>query len=135
MNQKIADENYLLEFQDDFKHVELDSSKWIPYYLPQWNNCSSSKAVYKIENSILTLSIDKNQKPWCPEFNGNVRVSSIQTGIFSVKLDSKEDQHHFANNLLVREEQEPLKLYTPKFGYIEFKAKCNIAKIMQRHFG
>jgi hypothetical protein len=128
MNGKIKNENYILEFWDDFDHDKLDLTKWIPYYLPQWSNCNDAKAKYTIDNSVLTLRIEKNQKAWCPEFNGNVRVSSIQTGIFSGKLSSQEGQHHFTKDLFVREEQQPLKLYIPKFGYIEFKAKCNITK-------
>lgn len=128
MNRKTPTENYFLEFYDDFNNYELDSSKWIPYYLPQWSNRHKAKAIYKIQDSILTLSIDKNQNPWCPEFNGNIRVSSIQTGLFSGKLCSSQGQHHFSKDLFVREEQETLKLYTPKFGYFEFKARCNIEK-------
>jgi hypothetical protein len=128
MKDKISAKGYLLDFIDDFENEKLDVTKWLPYYLPQWNNQKDAMASYIIENSILTLKIPRNQKPWCPEFNGNVRVSSLQTGVFSGKLGSQEGQHHFVKDLVVREEQQPIKLYTPKYGYIEFKAKCNIAK-------
>lgn len=128
MKDKIRAKRYLLEFLDDFDNEKIDSTKWLPYYLPQWNNQKDAKASYIIENSILTLRIHNNQKPWCPEFNGNVRVSSLQTGVFSGKLGSQEGQHRFTKDLVVREEQQPIKLYTPQYGYIKFMAKCNIGK-------
>ncbi|HEX3021868.1 MAG TPA: glycoside hydrolase family 16 protein [Lachnospiraceae bacterium] len=118
---------YKLEFWDDFKCSELDTDKWLPYYLPQWSSCRKASARYRIEDSILTLYIDKDQMPWSPEYNGDIRVSSLQTGVFSGGLGSKEGQHHFSQELVVREVQKPQKLYTPKYGYIEFKGRCRIA--------
>lgn len=118
---------YSLDFYDDFVADQLDLTKWIPYYLPQWSNRIAAMPCYSIHDSRLILQIEQHQQPWCPEFNGDVRVSSLQTGLFAGALGSAVGQHRFAPACVVREVQPTTKLYTPMFGYIEMRAKCSIA--------
>lgn len=117
-------EGYHLEFNDDFQSNSLDTSSWIPYYLPQWSSRAKSATNYRMKDSSLVLKIDQNQEPWCPEFNGEVRVSSLQTGVFAGALNSNLGQHQIAPNCRVREEQAAKKLYTPQYGYFEIRAKA-----------
>lgn len=117
-------ENYILEFNEEFQTPVLDIKKWIPYYLPQWSSRELSKPNYHFHNENLVLEITKDQQPWCPEFNGDVKCSSIQTGIFSGKLGSKEGQHRFNPLCVVREEQTNIQTYMPQYGFFEIRAKA-----------
>ena len=73
----------------------------------------------------LRLLIEEDQEPWCPELNGDVRVSSLQTGVYAGALGSTVGQHRLAPGAAVREEQEPLRLYTPLYGGIELRARAS----------
>jgi hypothetical protein len=117
---------YRQTFFDGFDAPILDRTKWIPYYLPQWSSRAKTQPRYRIENSCLILEIQPDQEPWSPEFNGNIRVSSLQTGLYSGALNSAEGQHRFSKGLRVREPQPTERTYTPLYGYFELKAKCNI---------
>lgn len=117
---------YVLEFDEDFQSDTLDTSRWVPYYLPQWSSRNNSRPRYVIRNGHLVLSIDKEQQPWCPEFNGDVKCSSIQTGLFSGAEGSAAGQHRFNPECRVREVQDTVRLYTPLYGYMEIRAKADI---------
>ena len=116
-------EGYDLEFNDTFQGPDLDSSKWLPHYLPQWSSRAASKARYDVDGQ-LQLKIEADQKPWSPEYNGNLRVSSLQTGCFSGPVGSAEGQHPFQADLQVREAQPTLRHYTPLYGYFETRLKA-----------
>jgi len=115
---------YMLEFHDEFNNPSIQLDKWIPYYLPQWSSREKSKPEYHIAEGNLVLKITAQQQPWCPEFNGDVKVSSLQTGLFAGPLDSTIGQHKFNKNCKVREEQQTQRTYTPQYGYIEIRAKA-----------
>ena len=113
-----------LEFEDTFSGEELDRSHWLPYYLPQWSSRERSAARYELRDGGLHLRIDADQEPWCPELDGAVRVSSLQTGCFAGPLGSGIGQHRFHPDAVVTEEQEDVRLYTPLYGRIEVRAKA-----------
>lgn len=115
---------YTLDFSDEFQGEQVDLAKWIPYYLPQWSSRERSRAQYDQINGKLILKITEGQAPWCPEFNGGVKCSSFQTGIYAGALGSKVGQHRFSADCIVREPQEEIKLYTTLYGYIEIRAKA-----------
>ena len=77
-------QGYELEFFDRFGNATLNTNKWLPYYLPQWSSKDLSRARYRLVNNQLQLNIEADQKPWSPEYNGDLRVSSLQTGCFWV---------------------------------------------------
>lgn len=115
---------YNLVFEDDFNEPQLNENNWLPFYLPQWSSRKASAPNYIIENSNLILQITKEQQPWCPEFNGAVKCSSVQTGMYAGKLGSTIGQHGvFNKNCVVREEQTAQHTYLPKYGLVEIKAK------------
>jgi beta-glucanase (GH16 family) len=70
----------------------------------------------------LRLLIEADQAPWCPELDGEVRVSSLQTGLYSGPVGSTVGQHRFNPRAVVREAQENVQLYTPRYGLIELRA-------------
>ena len=119
----LAKKDFRLDFNDDFNKKEIDISNWIPYYLPQWSSRELSTPEYEIRDGNLILKITATQKPWCPEFNGQVKCSSIQTGVFSGVLGSKLGQHKVNTHCVVREEQKPEFTYLPQYGYFEIRAK------------
>ena len=115
---------YELEFEDTFAGGELDRRRWLPYYLPQWSSRTRSAARYELRDGGLRLRIEADQEPWCPELDGAVRVSSLQTGCFAGPLGSGIGQHRFHPDAVVTEVQEEVRLYTPLHGRIEVRAKA-----------
>lgn len=115
---------YRLEFHDAFRTPKLDEGKWLPYHLPQWSSRGRAKANYTLEDGVLKLQIREGQAPWCPEFDGEVRVASFQTGVFAGPLGSSHGQHRFQPQCRVREEQKELRLYTPQYGFFEARLKA-----------
>ena len=108
---------YRLELSEEFDDDTLNTNVWIPYYLPHWSSRELSAARYKIQDSSLILYIDEDQKPWCPEFDGDVKCSSLQTGLYP-------GQHRFKKHCVVREAQQPSYLYTPLYGFFEARVKA-----------
>lgn len=117
-------DGYRLDFKDDFSAPALDSSKWLPYYLPQWSSRRRAAARYSLPGDRLQLHIEADQEPWCPDHDGATRVSSLQTGCFAGPLGSTVGQHRFNPRLVVQEEQPALALYTPLHAYIEVRLRA-----------
>ena len=115
---------YEIEVEDTFDGAELDTSIWVPNYLPQWSSRSASAARFDLTDGTLRLRIDADQAPWCPEYDGWLRVSSLQTGVFAGPVGSDVGQHRFADGMRVREAQENVALYTPIYGLFEVRAKA-----------
>jgi hypothetical protein len=113
-----------LEFEDHFDGDTLDTRLWIPHYLPQWSTRQQSRARYTLGDSCLHLLIEADQEPRCPEFDGDTRVSSLQTGVFAGRVGSGVGQHRFNPEAVVRQAQENVRLYTPQYGLIELRAKA-----------
>jgi len=118
------DASFELEFEDTFDGGALDGCRWFPYYLPQWSGRQRSAARFEVGGGRLRLLIEADQQPWCPELDGEVRVSSLQTGVFSGPVGSGVGQHRFSPEAVVREAQENVRLYTPLYGRIEMRARA-----------
>lgn len=112
---------YTLEFDERFDGVELDRSRWLPWYLPQWSSRDRTAARYTIADGTLRLRIDEDSPEWSPEFDPGTRVSNLQTGVRSGPLGSADGQHHFRSGLVVREVQPATYLYAPRFGLVEIR--------------
>lgn len=122
----MAEYKYQLIMDESFKGNKINPQYWFPFYLPQWSSRVASAPSYKVINEILQLYIAPDQKAWCPEWNGIVRVSNLQTGVFSGPKGSSIGQHHFVEGLVVREEQEKEIKIALHYGKVEFRAKCNL---------
>jgi Glycosyl hydrolases family 16 len=122
--RKLDRAQYEVEFDSSFESEVLNTDQWIPHYLPQWSTRDQSAARYALADGMLTLRIDEDQAPWCPEFDGQLRVSSFQTGVFAGPVDSRIGQHRFRENLVVRESQNTRRLYAPHFGLVEARVKA-----------
>jgi hypothetical protein len=124
MRSTLSKAGYELDVEDDFAGSSLNDQLWIPYYLPHWSSRSASATRYALRDGALRLFIEADQPPWCPEFDGWIRVSSLQTGLFSGPLGSGIGQCHFRDGLVVREEQANVALYTPRYGLFEMRARA-----------
>lgn len=118
---------FALEFRDEFDGTDLDTSRWLDAYLPHWSARERTRPRYHLRDGCLVLRIDADQQPWCPEYDGAVRVSSIQTGQYSGPVGSPIGQHRFRPGLVVRDRQAEARLYVPQYGYFELRAKADIA--------
>jgi hypothetical protein len=118
---------YELDLEDTFDGDRLDERHWLPHYLPQWSSRAASAARYEIGGGRLRLLIEEDQPPWCPEFDGQVRVSSLQTGVFAGPVGSPVGQHRFDARAVVRQEQRAERRYTPQYGLFELRARVSDA--------
>lgn len=114
----------MLEFDEGFEGHELDPARWLASYLPQWSSRAQAAARYTVGDGRLRLRVDADQPPWCPEFDGAVRVSSLQTGVFAGPLGSGIGQHRFVEEAVVREAQDEDRLYTPREGRVEVRCRA-----------
>ena len=97
-----------MRFRDDFAGHDLDRSVWTPHYLPHWSSRALSAATYEVAGSELRLSVPPEQGLWCPdEHEEPLRVSGIQSGVFSGEVGSTVGQQPFRDGLVVREAQPP----------------------------
>lgn len=115
---------YEIEVDEGFAGPDLDPRIWIPHYLPQWSSRAASASRYSIGPDGLRLRIDADQPPWNPEADGWLRVSNLQTGVFSGPVGSRIGQHRFRDGLVVREEQPAQWLYTPLYGLFEIRLRA-----------
>lgn len=120
-----AREGYELVVEDVFSGPELDAGLWLPYYLPHWSSRAASAARYRLGDGYLRLVVEEDQAPWCPEFDGQVRVSHLQTGEFCGPPGSGIGQHRFDPAVVVREAQENVRLHTPRYGFFEIRARVS----------
>ena len=114
---------YILDFQDEFDGPAIDMQKWVPYYLPQWSSRQQAAPHYTFIDGNFILQITQAQPPWSPEFDGAIRASSIQTGLFAGPVGSRLGQCRFSDKLTVQEAQTNVRLYTPQYGYFETRVK------------
>ncbi|SEG99491.1 Glycosyl hydrolases family 16 [Nonomuraea solani] len=113
-----------LEFEDTFDGDHIDETKWIAHYLPQWTTPGRSAARHQVGGGLLRLRIEEDQPRWSPELEGGLRVSSLQTGVFSGPAGSSIGQHGRGSDAVVRSPQRPVRLYTPHYGLIEMRARA-----------
>jgi len=123
-NERLDRGGYVLEIEDTFERPMLDEALWIPHYLPHWSSREASAARYEVGGGLLRLRIEADQAPWNPGVDGELRVSSLQTGVFAGPVGSDLGQHRFKRGLTVREAQASVALYTPRYGLFELRARA-----------
>ena len=115
---------YVLVVDEQFDGDDLADTRWLPYYTPHWSSRAATRARYEVSDGTLKLRIEADSAPWSPEFDGDVRVSHLQTGQFSGPAGSGIGQHRFRTGLVVREEQDEERLWLPHFGVIEARVRA-----------
>jgi hypothetical protein len=114
-------------FSDDFDGPALDTDVWLPHYLPQWSSRAASAATWRVADSCLELSIPPGQPLWCPEQEPTpLRVSAVQSGVFSGPVGSTVGQQPMTASTVVREEQ-PLHVgWAPTYGRLEMRMRMDL---------
>jgi Glycosyl hydrolases family 16 len=116
-----------MAFADDFDGT-LDTGAWIPHYLPQWSSRAASAATYETTGSELRLTIPRDQGIWCAgDHEPPLRVSGVQSGVFSGPVGSTVGQQPFRDGQVVREEQPAQWGWTPHYGRIEVRARMELS--------
>ena len=124
MSETLDLTGYALAVDEQFDGDELDDTRWLPYYTPHWSSRHATAAGYEVSDGTLKLRIDADTPRWSPEFDGDVRVSHLQTGQFSGPVGSGIGQHRFRRGLVVREAQDEERLWLPHFGVIEARVRA-----------
>ncbi|BCJ53333.1 hypothetical protein Asp14428_48080 [Actinoplanes sp. NBRC 14428] len=102
----------------------LDTSRWLPHYLPHWSSREASAATYTVSGGELRLSIPPEQGLWCEGVHdGPLRVSGIQSASFSGPVGSTVGGQPFRDGLLVAYEEPEFRGYTPLYGHVEVRAR------------
>jgi hypothetical protein len=115
-------------FLDDFDGSDLDLEVWVPHYLPQWSSRAESAATYELVGSELRLTIPPEQGIWCAgDHEPPLRVSGVQSGVFSGELGSTVGQQPFREGQVVREHQPARWGWTPEYGLIEVRARMELS--------
>ena len=116
-----------MDFSDDFDADRLDTEVWVPHYLPMWSSRSQSAATYAVAGSELRLTIPPEHGLWCPEDHDPLRVSGIQSGVFSGPVGSTTGQQPFRDGAVVREFQPTQWGWTPRYGLLEVRARMEVS--------
>ncbi len=117
-----------LAFADDFDGPGLDLAVWVPHYLPQWSSRAESAATYEVAGSELRLTIPPEQGIWCAgDHEPPLRVSGVQSGVFSGEVGSTVGQQPFRDGQLVREAQPTHWGWTPEYGRLEVRARMDLS--------
>jgi hypothetical protein len=117
-----------MEFFDDFDAPELDTAVWLPHYLPMWSSRTQSAAAYAVVDSELRLTVPPDHGLWCPDDHDEpLRVSGLQSGVFSGPVGSTVGQQPFRDGLVVREFQPTNWGWTPHHGLLEVRARMDVS--------
>jgi hypothetical protein len=117
-----------VRFADEFDGPGLETSVWVPHYLPMWSSRAESAATFELADSELRLTIPPDQGLWCAgDHEPPLRVSGIQSGVFSGPVGSSAGQQPFRDGLRVREEQPAQWGWTPHYGVIEVRARMELS--------
>ncbi|WP_062288696.1 glycoside hydrolase family 16 protein [Demequina phytophila] len=110
---------------ETFDGEPLDTSLWIPDYLPHWTTPERSGARYRFTPAGLELLIEQDQHAWRP-LDGDFRVSHLQTGEFAGPLGSRQGQHRIGRDLRVVTERTMRRLWAPpRSGAVEVVASAS----------
>ena len=127
MSSEIPTQQPPLVFEDDFDGPGLDERAWVAAYLPQWSSRAEAAATWSIAESCLTLSIPPEQGLWCPGDHAPLRVSGVQSGVFSGPVGSTVGQQPPWEGAVVREEQPAHWGWTPLYGRLELRARMSLS--------
>jgi hypothetical protein len=114
-------------FSDHFDGPDLDTEVWVPHYLPMWSSRAASAASYTVAESELRLTIPPDHDLWCPGEHDPMRVSGLQSGVFSGEVGSMIGQQPFREGLTVRQFQPTRWGWTPHYGRLEVRARMHVS--------
>lgn len=113
------------DIDDDFADGP-DPALWVAHYLPHWTTPDRSAARFDVDADGLRLRIDGDQPDWRPE-DAPLRVSNLQTGVFSGPRGSTRGTHrHRPDGLTVRTETPTRLLWAPTSGRVDLTVSASV---------
>lgn len=111
---------------DDFDGDRLDTTVWLPHYLPAWSSRAATTASWSVSDSLLTLRVPRGHGLWCPdEHDGPLRVSGMMSGNHSGPVGSTSGQQPIRPGQRVREEQPEFRGHLQSSGTVA--VRCRMA--------
>jgi hypothetical protein len=93
-----------------------------------WSSRAASAATYAVTGSELRLTIPPEQGLWCPDDHEEpLRVSGVQSGVYSGPAGGTAGQQPFRAGQLVREHQPEQWGWTPEYGVLEVRARVELS--------
>ena len=118
----------VLVFEDHFDGPDLDTTVWVPHYLPAWSSRAETAASYEVRDSQLRLRVPVDHPVWCDgDHTPPIRVSGIQSASWSGPVGSTQGQQRFREGQTVREEQREHRGWTPDHGWVELRARAVVS--------
>lgn len=115
-------------WSDDFDGERLDTTTWLPHYLPAWSSRAETAAVFSLAESRLTLTIPRDHGLWCPEeHDGPLRVSGLMSGNHSGPVGSTIGQQPIHTGQRVREEQPTFRGHLQRSGTVATRCAMDIS--------
>lgn len=111
------------DLDDDF-NAGLSSERWVASYLPQWTTPERARAHYEVVAAGIELRIDSDQPDWRLE-DAPLRVSNLQTGVYSGPVGSALGTHRHRVDLDVRTETPQRLLFAPSHGRVEITVSAS----------
>lgn len=111
------------DLHDDFARG-LDRSRWVAHYLPHWTTPDRSAARVRAVPGGLELRIEADQPDWRPE-DAPLRVSNLQTGVFSGPHGSTRGTHRHRDDVTVRRETGQRLLFAPSAGRVDLTVSAS----------
>jgi hypothetical protein len=112
---------------EDFDGPGLDTSVWLPHYLPMWSSRAETRASYRLVDSCLLLDIPADQGLWLPEDHSALRLSGLQSGNRSGPVGSTDGQQQVYDGQVVREEQEEFRGHLQDRGALTVRCRMRIS--------
>ena len=113
---------------DDFDGAELDTTRWLPHYLPVWSSRAATAASFHLADSCLVLDLPVDQPLWCPDEHPTpLRVSGMQSGSFSGPVGSTVGQQAIFAGQQVREEQPRFEGFLADGGHLEIRCRMDLS--------
>jgi hypothetical protein len=114
--------------RDDFDDPDLDTSVWLPHYLPAWSSREATRASYRLGNSCLTLDVPVDHPIWLAgEHEPPLRCSAMQSGSYSGPVGSTRGLQRFREGQVVREEQPRFEGWLPSSGHVEIRCMMTLS--------
>jgi hypothetical protein len=106
------------DFFDDFSGNDLREDLWVGHYFPHWSSPERSEARFEmVPGAGIRLLIEEDQLDWLEE-DAPLRVSNLQTGVFSGPLGSGVGTHRHREGLTVRTNTPERILWGPTAGRV-----------------
>lgn len=111
------------DLDDDFR-FGLSADRWVASYLPHWTTPERARARYEVVTGGIELRIESDQPEWRLD-DAPLRVSNLQTGVYSGPVGSALGTHRHRDDLDVRTETPPQLLFAPSRGRVEITVSAS----------